>query len=73
MGFHKIRGCFTRSKKTDPIRNRTVALVGLGGARFNGSVLPASVERPRHDSLAELHGPSRVCMRHSGGLLYVPN
>eukprot|EP00966_Prymnesium_polylepis_P264949 6121357-Prymnesium_polylepis.1 len=27
--------------------------------RFNGYVLPASVERPRHDSPAELYGPSR--------------
>eukprot|EP00966_Prymnesium_polylepis_P049813 1152981-Prymnesium_polylepis.1 len=28
-----------------------------------------SVERPRHDSPAELYGPSRLCMTHSGGLL----
>ena len=40
--------------------------------RFNGSVLPASVERLRHGSPAELYRPSRLLMRHSGGLLYVP-
>ena len=40
--------------------------------RFNRSVLPASVERSRHGSPAELYGPSRLLMRHSGGLLYVP-
>eukprot|EP00966_Prymnesium_polylepis_P282803 6534696-Prymnesium_polylepis.1 len=31
-------------------------------------VLPASVEQLRHGSPAELYGPSRLCMRHSGGL-----
>jgi hypothetical protein len=40
--------------------------------RFNGSVLPAYVERLRHGSPAELYGPSRLLMRYSGGLLYIP-
>eukprot|EP00966_Prymnesium_polylepis_P002503 57733-Prymnesium_polylepis.1 len=35
-------------------------------------LLLAYVERPRHDSPAELKGPSRLLMRYSGGLLYVP-
>ena len=40
--------------------------------RFNGSVLPAYVERSRYGSPAEPYRPSRLLMRHSGGLLYVP-
>eukprot|EP00966_Prymnesium_polylepis_P135759 3138032-Prymnesium_polylepis.1 len=30
------------------------------------------VEQPRHGSPAELYRPSRLLMRYSGGLLYVP-
>ena len=40
--------------------------------RCNGSVLPAYVERSRYVCPAELYRPSRLLMRHSGGLLYVP-
>ena len=40
--------------------------------RFNGSVLPAYVERSRYVCPAEPYRPSRLLMRHSGGLLYVP-
>eukprot|EP00966_Prymnesium_polylepis_P291568 6734281-Prymnesium_polylepis.1 len=29
------------------------------------------VERLRHGSPSELYGPSRLLMRHSGGLLYI--
>eukprot|EP00966_Prymnesium_polylepis_P305835 7067565-Prymnesium_polylepis.1 len=50
-------------------RRRRAALQWIG----NGSVLPASVEQPRHDSPAELYRPSHLLMRHSGrGLLYEP-
>ena len=40
--------------------------------RFNGSVLPAYVERSRYVCPAEPYRPWRLLMRHSGGLLYVP-
>ena len=40
--------------------------------RFDGSVLPAYVERSRYVSPAEPYRPSRLLVRRSGGLLYVP-
>jgi hypothetical protein len=40
--------------------------------RFDGSVLPAYVEHSRYVCPAEPYRPSRLLMRHSGGLLYVP-